>query len=142
MVSSIDIHQSDNPSLSPTPPLLPVGTSFFIILLYECVVNVLLFIMCSKTTIFCMTYNATTSAVPAPPGLSPAISQSVDTLQDLITRKREADKNKFKYHLTEADCNLLCSHGTAGTFTAGQVLVEVGAPLTKVCFLFIFYYSY
>lgn len=79
-----------------------------------------------------MTYNYT-QAVPAPPGLAPpTTSVPVDTMQDLITRKRDAERNKFKYHLTEADCNLLCTHGSTESFKAGDVLVEGGASVTKV----------
>ena len=76
--------------------------------------------------------NKSTTSVPAPPGLSPPESSlPVDTLQDMIARKRDADRNKLRYHLTEADCNLLCTHGVPTRFSVGEVIMPADGLMTK-----------
>lgn len=50
----------------------------------------------------------------------------VDNLQELLRRKREVEKNKSKYHLTEADASLLLTNANEYTFSDGQVILEEG----------------
>ncbi len=72
------------------------------------------------------------AAVASPPlnavRFSPHLSAepSENNLQDLLKRKRELEKNKTKYHLTEADCNLLLTNANEYSFNDGQVILEEG----------------
>lgn len=57
---------------------------------------------------------------------------ALDNLQELLQRKRELEKNKHKFHLTEADCNLLVTNANEFSFTNGQVIAKEGQEITSV----------
>ena len=68
-----------------------------------------------------------TAVVSPPPAFTlDAGAPPLDNLQDLLKRKREIEKNKYKYHLTEADCNLILTNANEYTFMDGQVIMEEG----------------
>lgn len=67
---------------------------------------------------------------PAPTPLNG--DQPVDNLQDLIQRKREIQKNKSKFHLSEADCNLLLTNAREFHYKDQQVIVQEGQELPSV----------
>lgn len=60
------------------------------------------------------------------------IDPVADNLQDLLRRKREMEKNKMKYHLTEADAGLLLTNANEFTFTNGQVIAKEGQQIVSV----------
>eukprot|EP00026_Physarum_polycephalum_P005790 Phypoly_transcript_05828.p1 GENE.Phypoly_transcript_05828~~Phypoly_transcript_05828.p1 ORF type:complete len:477 (+),score=27.30 Phypoly_transcript_05828:160-1590(+) len=64
--------------------------------------------------------------------LSLASPESVDTLQDLIHRRAEQRRNKLKYHLTEADGDLLCANGKELKFNGGHVIANQGAIVQAI----------
>lgn len=74
----------------------------------------------------------TKESVPPPPlaPLSPA--SSADTLHDLISRRKDAEKNKLKYHLTEKDCQLICTNAVDHMFVDGDVIAEAGQGIKNV----------
>lgn len=72
-----------------------------------------------------------TAAVLSPPTLHDA-APPLDNVQDLLRRKREIEKNKSKYHLTEADCSLILTNANEYTFTDGQVILEEGHENSSV----------
>lgn len=51
---------------------------------------------------------------------------ALDNMQELLKRKREIEKNKAKYHLTEADAALLLTNANEYNFTDAQVILEEG----------------
>jgi hypothetical protein len=55
-----------------------------------------------------------------------------DNLQDLIQRKREIQKNKSKFHLSEADCSLLLTNADEYHYKDRQVIVQEGQELPSV----------
>jgi hypothetical protein len=57
---------------------------------------------------------------------------ALDNLQELLRRKRELEKNKRRFHLTEADCNLLLTNANEFTFKDGQIIVQDGDTLSSV----------
>jgi hypothetical protein len=69
-------------------------------------------------------------SVPAPLDIAP--TATVDTVQDLVTRRREARQNRLRYHLTETDCVLLCTHGVDKYYQHGQVIAQEGQPIRAV----------
>lgn len=69
---------------------------------------------------------------PSLPSLSDAGAPPLDNLQDLLKRKREIEKNKSKYHLTEADCSLILTNANEYSFTDGQVIMEEGHENSSV----------
>jgi CRP-like cAMP-binding protein len=102
------------------------------------------------------TYAPELVAVPAPSGLRPPTpSPETDPLQELINRKKEAERNKLKvcvnahillvlymlliacvvqYHLTEADCKLICTNATEHRYAKGDVIYQptAGGKIEKV----------
>eukprot|EP00026_Physarum_polycephalum_P005944 Phypoly_transcript_05983.p1 GENE.Phypoly_transcript_05983~~Phypoly_transcript_05983.p1 ORF type:complete len:557 (+),score=123.39 Phypoly_transcript_05983:35-1705(+) len=73
------------------------------------------------------------AAVSPPPVLSPEVGgPPLDNLQELLRRKREIEKNKSKYHLTEADCSLILTNANEYSFTDGQVILEEGQANSSV----------
>jgi hypothetical protein len=64
------------------------------------------------------------AAVASPPVLSEVGAPPLDNLQELLRRKREVEKNKSKYHLTEADCSLILTNANEYSFTDGQVIIS------------------
>lgn len=75
-----------------------------------------------------------TAVVLNPPVLSFAdpAAPALDNVQDLIRRKREIEKNKSKYHLTESDCNLILTNANEFSFSDGQVILEEGHENSSV----------
>lgn len=74
-----------------------------------------------------------TAVVLSPPTLpADAGAPVLDNLQDLLRRKREIEKNKSKYHLTESDCTLILTNANEYTFTDGQVILEEGHENSSV----------
>eukprot|EP00026_Physarum_polycephalum_P005636 Phypoly_transcript_05671.p1 GENE.Phypoly_transcript_05671~~Phypoly_transcript_05671.p1 ORF type:complete len:536 (+),score=84.02 Phypoly_transcript_05671:209-1816(+) len=72
------------------------------------------------------------SSVEPPAGLQPPPEDAIDGLQDLINRMREAKKNRTRFHLTEADCNRMCTNATELNVASGHLIVAEGAPITNV----------
>jgi hypothetical protein len=66
---------------------------------------------------------------PAP---TPPREHPTDNLQDLLNRKREIQKNKSKFHLSEADCNLLLTNANEYYFKDKQIIVQEGQELPSV----------
>jgi CRP-like cAMP-binding protein len=73
-----------------------------------------------------------TAIVSPPPVLSLDSGVPLDNLQDLLKRKREIEKNKSKYHLTEADCSLILTNANEYSFKDGQVIMEEGHENSSV----------
>src|SRR5271163_1676806 len=72
-------------------------------------------------------------SVAPPAELSPPTPATpVDTLHELMQRRIEAYKNRLLYHLTETDCNLICTNATELKFTSGQVIATEGAVINVV----------
>jgi hypothetical protein len=61
----------------------------------------------------------------------PQAPHSIDNVQELVKRKREAEMNKRRYHLTEADANLLLTNANEFSFEDGQVIGNVGDNLNS-----------
>jgi hypothetical protein len=81
-----------------------------------------------------MTYASHTPKIkfgvdPAP---LPLNGEHIDNLQDLIQRKREIQKNKTRFHLSEADCNLLLTNANEFHYKDRQVIVQEGQELPSV----------
>lgn len=78
-------------------------------------------------------YKEPVASVPAPVELTPVSSSAnIDTLQDLLQRRTEAQKNRLLFHLTEADCNLICTNAQEIKFTSGQLIAAEGARIMSV----------
>ena len=56
----------------------------------------------------------------------------LDNLQDLLRRKREIEKNKSKYHLTESDCSLILTNADEYSFSDGQVGRTISGSITSL----------
>lgn len=67
---------------------------------------------------------------PAPVPLNGDVP--VDNLQDLLRRKRDLEKNKATFRLSEADCNLLLTNAHEFYFKDKQVVVHEGQELPSV----------
>ena len=72
------------------------------------------------------------SVTPPAELTAPSLASGGDTLQDLISRMREAKRNRTRFHLTEGDCNRMCKNATERSIASGQVIIEEGAPITAV----------
>lgn len=73
------------------------------------------------------------SSVNPPAELTPPPQTSTgDTLQDLISRMREAKKNRTRFHLTESDCNRMCTNATELNMASGHLIVAEGELIKNV----------
>eukprot|EP00026_Physarum_polycephalum_P006560 Phypoly_transcript_06608.p1 GENE.Phypoly_transcript_06608~~Phypoly_transcript_06608.p1 ORF type:complete len:487 (+),score=78.82 Phypoly_transcript_06608:90-1550(+) len=61
----------------------------------------------------------------------PTAPVPTDNVQELIKRKREVEMNKRRYHLTEADANLLLTNANEFSFEDGQIIGHVGDNLNS-----------
>jgi hypothetical protein len=78
-------------------------------------------------------YKEHIESVPPPPELAPPPpATDLDTLQDLLQRRAEANKNRLLFHLTETDCNLICTNATELKYTAGQVISTAGDVIKAI----------
>ena len=78
-------------------------------------------------------YKQPAISVDPPRELSPpAPASPTDTLQDLLQRRAEVGKNRLLFHLTEADCTLICTNATELKYTEGQVVATEGAVIQAV----------
>jgi len=58
--------------------------------------------------------------------------ETINSLDDLLKRKRQLEQNKKKYHLTEADCSLILTNANVYTFTDGQVILAEGQEISSL----------
>ncbi len=75
---------------------------------------------------------ALASSVPPPPLAPPPPPPGTDALQDLLSRKQEAERNRARFHLTESDCNLILTNSTDYTYTGGQIIADEGQAINSV----------
>lgn len=62
----------------------------------------------------------------------PPPSTPTDTLHDLMNRRKEAEKNKLRFHLTEADCQLICTNAVDRVFQDGAIIAESSHTIKSV----------
>lgn len=69
------------------------------------------------------------AALMMPVAPMPTAPMATDNIQDLLKRKREAESNKRRFHLTEVDANLLLTNANEFSFEDGQVIGKAGDSL-------------
>lgn len=78
------------------------------------------------------TYKEPAASVPPPKELALQVPANTDTLQDLLQRREEARKNRLLFHLTESDCDRICTNSTEKRYTPGQVIVNEGEVISAL----------
>jgi CRP-like cAMP-binding protein len=73
------------------------------------------------------------ATILAGPTITLPPQSTVETVQELMAKRRDAAKHHVHHHLTQSDCVLICTHGIDRNYQHGEIIAEEGQRIRAVC---------